>query len=217
MFPLPRRPWPPRTARSSAQGLVADACMDLYRHPRSTLAVVASVATGLVLLGAAALGSAQFGLVEHWYRESLAPDRPGPDSALARQLLPLLAWGRGALAAALAAGALALAVAVLVSMRVAAAMPSGPPREPGASGAGLRTWLLAQATANGLAAALVAFALLRLGTDLVLRSPRHEAALAGLPLIGTGELWAALPLLAAAGVAACAAGCLLAQRALTRG
>jgi cell division protein FtsX len=216
---FPRQPWSPAATRSSAQALVVGACMDLRRHPRSTLAVVASVAASLVLLGAAALGSAQVGLVEHWYRDGLVAGQPGPDSALARQLLPLLAWGRGALAAALAGGALALAVAVLLSMRVAAATRAQDVRAlvgSGASRADVRVWLLAQATANGLAAALVAFVVLRLGTDLLLRSPRHEAALEGLRMIGAGELWAVLPLLVAAGVAACAAGCLLAQRALAR-
>jgi cell division protein FtsX len=203
----------------SASRLVVEAGRGLRRHPLPTLLVVAVVAVSLTLVGASALASEQARLLDHWYRDRMPIDRPGADSMMTRQLLPLLAWGRNALGASLVAAAFAVALTVMVSMRVAALTRHDDVRAMrvvGASRADIRLSLLTQATATGLAGALLAFAVLRLGTWLVMRGPQRQAALDGLPMVGPSDLLAVLPILVVTGVAACWAGGLLAQRTLMR-
>jgi cell division protein FtsX len=208
----------PTAMLSASSRPVVEAARGLRRHPLPTLLVVAVVAVSLVLVGVAALASEQARLLDLWYRESM-PGGSGVEDTMARQLLPLLAWGRNALWATVAAAAVAVALAVRVSMAVAAYTRRDDERTLrvlGASNAQMRLALLAQATAVGLAGALVAYLVLRLGTWLFMRAPQEQAALDGLRMVGQGELLAVLPLLVVVGVAACWAGGLLSRRALGR-
>jgi cell division protein FtsX len=196
---------------------VVQALGALRRHPAPALLVVAVLAASLTLLGVWALASQQVKLLEAWYVNGIPPDQGGVEQAMSSQILSMLHWGRGALAAFVLGGVLALLVAVQVSTGVATMTRREDVRAmrvEGASRTEIRLSLLAQAAALGLAGALVAFGMLGTGTWLLMREPARQTVFASLPMIGAGELWALLPVLLVVGVAACAAGGLLAQRAL---
>jgi cell division protein FtsX len=190
-------------------GAFPSAVVALRRHPAPTVLAVVVLATSLLALGTFVLALEQAAMLEGWYRARL------PQGGFAADLLPLLGWGRLALAVAAGGAVLALLLAGRIAMRVAAASRGD---EVGAAAgvAWVRRTLLAQATLTGLAGAALAAVVLVAGTWLVLRAPRPAAALEGMPLVGPGELLAVLPAMAVAGVLACGIGGLLAQRALAR-
>jgi cell division protein FtsX len=189
----------------------AAAVAALRRHPAPTLLAVVVLATSLLAVGTFLLALEQAAMLEHWYRARLPARGRG---GIAADLLPLLGWGRLALAVAAGGAVLALVLAGRVGMRMAAATRGEEVRA--ATGAWVRRTLLAQATLTGLAGAVLAAAVLVAGVWLVLRAPRQAAALEGMPLVGGAELLAILPAMAVAGVLACGIGGLLAQRALRR-
>jgi cell division protein FtsX len=204
----------PSTTRTGARapaGPFPSAVAALRRHPAPTVLAVVVLATSLLAVGTFVLALEQAAMLEGWYRAHLPARGQG---GVAADLLPLLGWGRLALAVAAGGAVLALVLAGRVGMRMAAATRGEEVKAAGA--AWVRRTLLAQATLTGLAGAVLAAAVLVAGTWLVLRAPRQAAALEGMPLVGSGELLAVLPALALAGVLVCGIGGLLAQRALSR-
>jgi cell division protein FtsX len=198
-------------ARAPAGGPFPSAVAALRRHPAPTVLAVVVLATSLLAVGTFVLALEQAAMLEGWYRAHLPARGQG---GVAADLLPLLGWGRLALAVAAGGAVLALVLAGRVGMRMAAATRGEEVKAAGAPW--VRRTLLAQATLTGLAGAALAAAVLVAGTSLVLRAPRQAAALEGMPLVGSGELLAVLPALAVAGVLVCGIGGLLAQRALSR-
>jgi cell division protein FtsX len=201
-------------ARAPAGGPFPSAVAALRRHPAPTVLAVVVLATSLLAVGTFVLALEQAAMLEGWYRAHLPARGHGGQGGVAADLLPLLGWGRLALAVAAGGAVLALVLAGRVGMRMAAATRGEEVKAAGATW--VRRTLLAQATLTGLAGAVLAAAVLVAGTWLVLRAPRQAAALEGMPLVGSGELLAVLPALAVAGVLVCGIGGLLAQRALSR-
>jgi cell division protein FtsX len=192
---------------------LASALAAVRAHPASSALAVTVTATSLLAVGTFALALEQAAMLERWYRDHL----PGPGrGGLPADLLTLLGWGRLVLVIAAAGALLTVVVAGLVGMRMA----TDPRREEvraaeGAAGAGrVRRSLLAQAALTGLAGALLAAAVLAAGLRLALRAGELRAALAGMPVVGAGELLAVGAAMAVAGVLACGLGGLAAQRAL---
>jgi cell division protein FtsX len=208
-----------RTRAQHPPGPFPSAVAALRRHPAPTVLAVIVLATSLLAVGTFALALEQAAMLEAWYRARLPARHLVAQGGVAADLLPLLGWGRLALAVAAGGAILALVLAGRLGMRMTAATRGDEVRAAGAEpkgGAWVRRTLLAQATLTGLAGAGLAAAVLVAGVRLVLRAPRQAAALEGMPLIGGGELLAVLPAMAVAGVLACGIGGLLAQRALLR-
>jgi cell division protein FtsX len=197
---------------------VVQALDALRRHPAPALLVVAVLAASLTLLGVWALAREQVELLERWYLDGVPADQGGGvEQAMSAQLVSLIHWGRSALTAFVLGGILALLVAVQVTTGVATMTRRADVRAMRAEGASrseIRVSLLAQAATLGVAGALVAFAMLGIGTWLLMREPSRQAVFASLPMVGAGELWSLLPYLVVVGVAACGTGGLLAQRTL---
>ena len=200
-------PTAPATSRPFPSALAA-----VRAHPASSALAVTVTATSLLAVGTFALALEQAALLERWYRAHL----PGPGRGLPADLLTLLGWGRLVLVVAAAGALLTLLVAGLVGMRMAADHRREEVRAArGAEHAGqVRRSLLAQATLTGLAGSVLAAAVLAGGLRLALRAGELRAALAGMPVVGAGELLAVGAVMAVAGVLACALGGLAAQRTL---